>query len=157
MYLFESPNSTITNNEISIYGMNGAGYGMSISGSANSTITDNNITTTGTDAFGMGVSDSSNSKITDNNITTTGSDAFGMLLADSSNSTITDNNITSNFSAVKIDDTAENNIFLNNKLTATTSNLIYDKTSYSYNNYLIYNFYHMKIIIVNIIYSIKPN
>jgi len=122
----ESGNSTIEDNNITSTN----GYCISLSSSSDNTIRNNILDST--DGYGITLSDSSSgNKITDNTINATGTNVnynaiAGFYLENSSNSNnITDNNVivTDGF-GVYITDNSTSNSFARNNVTATGSNVV---------------------------------
>ncbi|MDP3734755.1 MAG: LamG-like jellyroll fold domain-containing protein [Nanoarchaeota archaeon] len=140
IYLVSSSNSSVFENTITTSGINAEA--IALSPSAHSEIYDNSLRTSGTSSKGIFLSQSHNSSIYRNTIVTSGSSSYGLWISLNSNSTFFSNNITTSGSGsygITLEASSGDNLFLNNSISASQDSEIFDATSNSYINKLVYN------------------
>ena len=125
IYLMESNDTIVSNNTISTYGSNAEG--IRLTSGSKSMIINNNITTSGSDGSGISLSLGSNSSIiTNNTINTKGSNAFGIyLVSSSSNNNITNNTINTyggSAYGIILSSSSNSNILIRNTISTNRSN-----------------------------------
>jgi len=124
-------NNTITNNTAT----SNSNAGIILVSTNNSLITNN---TANSNSNGIRLSTSSNNTVTNNTANSNSGDGF-LLQFTSNNNQITDNTASSNPDGIRLDTSSDNNTLINNKLTENTNWAIFDTTTNSTINYLIYN------------------